>query len=110
MRYLTSLILLVMLLSLCGCGIFYRSPVVPPMAFTFTNVQAPVDITYNLTEIGSKKGEAGSVCVLGLLAFGDASVKTAARDGNLQRVDHIGYEYTNVLGLVSFYTTIVYGE
>jgi len=110
MRYITSLILLVMLISLCGCMAFPIAPVVPPLATTFTSVQAPVDITYNLTEIGSKKGEATSVGVLGLLAFGDASVKTAARDGNLKRVDHIGYEYTNVLGLVTFYTTVVYGE
>ena len=110
MRYIVTLILLVMLISLCGCGMFYRSPVVPPTAGGFTNITAPVDITYNLTEIGSKKGEATSVGVLGLLAFGDASVKTAARDGNMKRVDHIGYEYTNVLGLVSFYTTVVYGE
>ncbi|MCK4899054.1 MAG: hypothetical protein KAS38_09765, partial [Anaerolineales bacterium] len=95
---------------LCGCLAFPIAPVVPPIAATFTSVQAPVDITYNLTEIGSKKGEAGSVCILGLLAFGDCSVKTAAKDGNLKRVDHIGYEYTNVLGLVSFYTTVVYGE
>ncbi len=109
MRYLTSLILLVMLLSLCGCWIL-RSPVVPPAAATFMNVEAPVDITYNLTEIGSKKGEATSVGILGLLTFGDASVKAAAKDGNLKRVDHIGCRFTNVLCLVTFYTTIVYGE
>lgn len=110
MRYLTSLILLVMLLSLCGCMAFPIAPVVPPAAATFMNVEAPVDITYNLTEIGSKKGEATSVGVLGLLAFGDASVKAAAKDGNLKRVDHIGCRFTNVLCLVTFYTTIVYGE
>ncbi len=110
MRYIVTLILLVMLISLCGCMAFPIAPVVPPVAGGFTNIEAPVDITYNLTEIGSKKGEATSVGVLGLLAFGDASVKTAARDGNMKRVDHIGYQYTNVFGLVSFYTTVVYGE
>ncbi len=110
MRYIVTLILLVMLISLCGCLAFPIAPVVPPIAATFTSVQAPVDITYNLTEIGSKKGEATSVGILGLLTFGDCSVKAAAKDGNLKRVDHIGCRFTNVLCLVTFYTTIVYGE
>lgn len=74
------------------------------------NVEAPVDVTFNGTEIGNKRGESGSVSVLNLLAFGDASVRAAARDGNIQRVDHIGYRFTNVLGLVTVYKTVAYGE
>jgi len=74
------------------------------------NVEAPVDITYNLTEIGSKRGEASSIGILGLLTFGDCSVKAAVKDGNLKRVDHIGYQFTHVVCMVTIYKTIVYGE
>jgi len=76
----------------------------------FSGYEAPVDITFNNTAIGPKRGKGSSVTILGLIAFGDASVAAAARNGNITRVDHIGYSFTNVLCIYANYTIIVYGE
>lgn len=97
------------LLLTSGCFI-YRTPVAPPTAAVFSNYEGPVDINFNNTKIGDKRGEAQSVGVLGLLSFGDCSVDEAAQNGNIDRVDHIGFRFTNVLCIVTFYKTIVYGE
>lgn len=95
---------------LCGCGYTLRAPVVPPLAAGFMNVEAPIDVTFNNTVIGPKRGEANSTGVIGLLSFGDASAQAAARNGNIKRVDHIGYSFTNILGFVTIWKTVVYGE
>lgn len=87
-----------------------RSPVIPPFGFAFSNYSVPVDITFDHTVIGAKRGEAQSTGILGLFSFGDASVQAAARNGNITRVDHIGCDFTNILCIVTMYTTVAYGE
>jgi hypothetical protein len=98
------------LVFLTGCGIGYFSPVVPPMGIFFESTKAPMDINVERTELGSKQGEANSVSILGLFAFGDCSISTAARNGSIKTVNHADYSYLNVLGIYQSYTTIVYGD
>jgi hypothetical protein len=93
-----------------GCAGIYSAPVMPPQAFVFTNIKAPIDIDANGSPMPSKKGESSSINVLGIVAVGDASVKAAADDGGLVRVEHIDYEFLNVLGVFSKFTVIAYGE
>jgi len=110
MRALMLIFVCIILTSISGCSAFFRAPVVPPTASVFTDIECPIDVNFNNTTIGPKKGMSQSVGILGLLAFGDASVKAAAQEGNITTVDHIGYKFTNILGIVSFYKTIAYGQ
>jgi len=95
---------------LSGCGAGLRAPVIPPTGAWYTNVSAPLDIDADHTSIGVKQGRASSRCILGLVATGDAGLRAAARNGGLQTVTHIDYEYINVLGIYQRYTTIARGE
>ena len=61
-------------------------------------------------DVGSKRGEASSFSVLGLYASGDCSIATAARNGGLKKIDHVDYEYFNVIGIWQKATVIAYGE
>jgi hypothetical protein len=42
--------------------------------------------------------------------MGDASLEAAMENGNISEVHHVDLERTNILGLYSTYTVIVYGE
>ena len=93
-----------------GCAGFMRAPVVPPLAFVYTNTSAPLDVDMDKTTLGSKKGTATVSNVLGLVAFGNASVRAAAQDGGISQINHVDYDFLNVLGVFSRFTTVVYGE
>jgi hypothetical protein len=99
-----------LLAATTGCAGFYSAPVVPAIAFVYTNVEAPLDINYDETEPGSKTGRASASSILGLVATGDASARAAARDGNITKIRHADYHYMSVLGLYTQFTTIVTGD
>ena len=88
------------------------APVVPPLGAVYSNVNAPIDLSSGQgKQIGPDKGKASTVDIFYLFAFGDASINAAARNGNLKTVNHVDYEFKNVLfGIYSRYTTVVYGE
>jgi hypothetical protein len=90
-----------------GC---VQAPVVPPLAFVYTSVEAPLDIDFEGAARGSKRGTSTAKNVLGLVSWGDASAAEAARSGGITRIDHADYEFYTVLFVYSRYTTIVYGE
>jgi len=96
--------------TLVGCAGMITAPVVPPVAMLYTGYQAPLDTDFDNTQMGSKKGEASVINVLGIVAVGDASAEAAAEDGRITNVMHADYSFLNVLGVFSKYTTIVYGE
>ncbi len=58
----------------------------------------------------SKVGKATSTSILGLVATGDASIKTAAANGGIKRIKYVDYEVENILGIYGQYTTVVYGD
>ena len=107
LRRTTLAVLSLLLLTSCG---FYMAPVMPPSGLLFGSVKAPIDTNADNTTIGSKTGEAASISILGLFAFGDCSINSAARDGNMSTVTHADYNYTNVLWIYQSFTTIVYGD
>ncbi len=92
-----------------GCAA-YVAPTVPPMGLAFENVKAPLDVNVNKTKMSEKQGEASSLCVLWLFAFGDCSIAKAARNGNIKTINHADYQYTNILGFFQQFQVIVYGE
>ncbi|WP_044245689.1 TRL-like family protein [Parabacteroides goldsteinii] len=92
----------VLLLSSCA---MVKSPVT---GFVYTGTKSPVTVTEN--PVGSKKGEASTVSVLGWFAVGDASVQKAAKEAGITKISHVDEESTSVLGLFAKYTITVYGE
>lgn len=69
----------------------------------------PVAATGNPT--GSKVGSASATGFLGVLFFGgDASIRTAAKNGGISKISTVDLKHTNVLGLVSTFECIVTGE
>ncbi|MGD2175842.1 MAG: TRL-like family protein [Candidatus Brocadiaceae bacterium] len=93
-----------------GCAGWAFAPVMPPTGLAFTGTTAPLDVDLDKADLGSKVGESSSHCVLGLVAFGDASTAAAARDGGIRTMKHADYKMLNVLMLYSCYTTVVYGD
>jgi hypothetical protein len=102
---LTLCLLTVVFLS--GCMI---APVVPPTGAVFNKTKAPLDVDFEKSECGPKTGTANTNCILGLIAWGDASAEAAARDGDISTIEHVDYEYMNVLYIYQRYTTIVHGK
>ena len=103
---LTPLILILSLVAFTGC---MKAPTVPPLGAHFANISSPYSGDLNKS-IGSKCGEASCKSVLFLFAFGDCSVDAAARNGDLEKVDYIGYDYTNILLLYTDMATKACGE
>lgn len=103
--FVVSLAVLVLLGS--GC---YSAPIMPPNGLLYTNIDAPVSPAVAGRPIGNRRGEAVSKGVLGLFAWGDASVAAAVQEGGISEPRHIDYEYFNFLGVYQSFTTIVYGD
>ncbi|MBN1902319.1 TRL-like family protein [Candidatus Sumerlaeota bacterium] len=109
MKPLIGISLVILSLALTGC-MTYSAPVIPPSGLIFQNSKAPMDINIEKTEIGMKTGTSNSISILGLIAFGDCSIKAASQNGGVNAIDHADYEYFNILGIYQRFTTIVYGN
>jgi hypothetical protein len=59
---------------------------------------------------GPKRGEAQATSILGIVATGDASIETAARNGRISKIHTADTHATSVLGIYATYTTVVTGE
>ncbi|MDD3987612.1 MAG: TRL domain-containing protein, partial [Candidatus Omnitrophica bacterium] len=53
---------------------------------------------------------AKSTSILGLVATGDSSIKTAASNGGIKTIKYVDYDAKNILGIYGEYTTTVYGD
>jgi hypothetical protein len=106
-NWLRSIASLSLLTLASGC---FVAPVIPPTGLLFTLVEAPITTTYKDTTIGPLKGESTSHQALWLVAFGNAGVAEAARNGRIDRVNHVEYRYMNLLQLYQGFTIIAYGE
>ena len=100
-----GLIALVVSLSLLiqGC-----STLGPPLAgYIVTNVSYPhVQAVADDGKVGNKTGTATAVNILGLFAFGDASVLEAAKNGGITNIKTIDHTATSFIFFGSFSTTV----
>ncbi|MDJ0866633.1 MAG: TRL-like family protein [Myxococcota bacterium] len=96
-----------LLLSLGTVGCI-AAPVVPPLGLIYTNIEAPINPTGG--NPSGRRGESSVVAILALFSTGDGSVRAAAQNGGITNVEHIDYEFYNVLGIYQRYTTVVYGN
>lgn len=112
MKYLKVFMIFALLLGcmmyLTGCFALAQSPV---LGAVYTDVKAPLAVTSNtMTKDKMLKGEATAASYLGLIAVGDASIKTAANSAGITKIHHVDYHTTNMLGIVAKITVTVYGE
>ena len=127
---LWSLLLLALAASIVGCAAAPMSH--PPMARadiqttdpgawrTIAKTQTPISALITVTESGvdgtgadvapSKVGRATCRNILGLVAFGDATIQEAAREAGITTIHHVDAESTRIWFFYSQYTTVVYGE
>ena len=91
------------LLVCAGCASYL------PNGSLYTGAQGAIgagsgDVSY------SKVGKSQSTSILGLVATGDSSVKTAVANGGIKKIKYVDYEVENILGVYGTYTTVVYGD
>ncbi len=100
-----SLLVLVLFVAviLNGCATPY------PLGMIYTEVKAPVGAGDGAIAY-SKVGTSKATSVLGLVATGDCSIKTAAANAGIRNIKYVDYDAKNILGIFGEYTTTVYGD
>jgi len=105
MRVIVCLAVVTALFVSVGC----TAPNAPVMAGLVIDQKGPVSSGENFDMDSMRTGRAQAQGVI-LVGFGDASVETAARNGQITRIHHVDSNSLCVLGIYSKYETIVYGE
>ncbi len=100
-KVLTSIAMLAAVV-MTGCASTY------PTAMLYQNLKMPVAATGEAR--GSKIGTAECTSILGLVATGDASINTAAKNGGITNISHVDWEVENILGIIGTYRCTVYGD
>ena len=99
----------------CGCT-SWRVPVQPPAGILFTQHRAPLSINSSGVPTGGKVGTASTmyvrdVIITGMgIAWDDASIEAAAREGGITKIHYADYEVLSVLGVFGQFTVRVHGE
>lgn len=83
-------------------------PVSPPRGLLYNNQKAPL---FQGQRPGSKTGKASNHNIMFLVGWGDSSLDTAMKNGDIRELRHTDYQFVNVgLGIYQRYTTIARGE
>jgi hypothetical protein len=118
MKY--NLRLRIELLALAAAGAALASGCLPltsqgyPIGAVYSDTKAPSSLdraeTTGENKSGPKTGRACSAGVLGIAAWGDASIDAAKKQGGITSVHSVEYEATAVLGIVYVNVcTVVHG-
>ncbi len=76
---------------------------------TACSLTVPVAATSN--PVGSKVGVASATGFLHVLWFnGDASIRTAAKNGGITKISTVDFKQKDMLGIIQTYECIVTGE
>jgi hypothetical protein len=73
--------------------------------YTQTNAGVSVGSASGYSKVGTATSK-GIICI----ATGDSSISAAMKNGGISKIHHVDCKVTNVLGVYSEYTTVVYGE
>ncbi|MFW6457137.1 MAG: TRL-like family protein [Planctomycetota bacterium] len=85
------------------------------MSASTAQVSAPVMQSNDAGRVGDQSisaNKTGMATAKGIVLFyfGDNSIDTAMKNGNISRIHHVDYKTLNVLGVYVKRTTIVHGE
>lgn len=92
----------VMGMSLVSCSAF------GVVGAVYTGTTVPHSVTDN--KLGTKVGSVKCTSILGIAAYGDAGINTAAKMAGIKKVSHVDVKTFSVLGLFTTQTYFVYGE
>ncbi len=77
----------------------------------YSNVRVPMSGEFRNTKTVAKSGEATTRLIAWMVAWGDAGLQKAAKNGQLTTLEYADYAFVNVLfGLYMSNTTVVYGN
>lgn len=76
-----------------GCMTYPHRPT--PAGSIITNCDGPVSVTSSVES--NKKGESSARGVLNLIAWGDASINTAAKYAGITKIHHVDYEHFRII-------------
>jgi len=92
----------------CGFGGGY------PSGSLYSGTQVPHGINRNETsgpgKTGDKQGESCATGILGIAAFGDASLDAAKKAGGVTEIHSIEFHSTNILGIYTQGCTVAHGK
>ena len=86
-----------------GCMPVYT----PAIGLLYTEVYGPIQAG---DKVGKKEGKACAQTILLLVATGDASIKAAAANGGITKIDSVDHYSRSVLGIIGDFCTIVRGS
>ncbi len=90
---------------LSGCATSY------PVGGIITQLKLPVTVGDGVVpKAGLKKGVSECKSYLAMVAIGDASIETAARNGGITKIHFVDWDVENVLGIIGTYRCTVWGE
>ena len=101
MRMLLALAFLLLLPAAGSLGCL--GVVTPAAGVLYTDVKGPL---HPGERVGSKEGRACARSILGLIATGDASIKSAAEAGGISRIDSVDTHSEWMLVMGSFCTIV----
>ena len=104
MKLIRIIALLSCVTVLGGCAVAAS----PTNGLLYTGVQGPVNSNEGTDT--SKQGTACATNILGLAAFGDASIEASKRDGGIEKVTTVDHDTTSILGLFAQFCTKTYGS
>ena len=106
MKWMAGLLLGVMLVVLTsGCASVY------PVGCGYMKLKLPVEANGNkMPPTGMKTGTSECRSYFGILAVGDASIDTAAKNGGIKQIHYVDWDVENILGILGIYKVTVYGE
>jgi hypothetical protein len=116
MKATMCLLALAVLGLLCSGCVVWRAPVVPPGGAIYTHYRAPLTGDVNKAPVSGKTGRASTRYIaypfsrVLSIAWADASIKEAAQNGGLTRVEYADYEILQVFGVYAEFTVTVHGE
>lgn len=94
--------------ALGGCGIAPIKGKSHGLGFIYSDVQFNERTGDNA--LGGKRGEACASNILGIIATGDASAATAAKQAGITKIAAVDGTASNILGFYSTYCVVVLGE
>lgn len=104
------------LISGCGAAASWRVPASPPRGLLFTAYRAPLTTEFQKTPAEGRVGTASTLYVRDPIVSGfdvaweDASINTAAHEGEISHIYYADYDVLQILGIFGKFTTRVYGE
>lgn len=101
-----SILILFTILTLTGCAAYSTSPVLGALV---TNVQAPLTVGSGMNPQLMKVGTGTATSLLGIIAFGDASIRTAAKEAGIKKIHYVDYHSEKFI-IIARFTIYVYGE